>query len=59
MPIPAGCSELLQDFLEQCFNKNPVMRPNAELLCEHPWLKNNWVALKVRYGFTCAKYTVD
>ncbi|XP_006461886.1 hypothetical protein AGABI2DRAFT_178864 [Agaricus bisporus var. bisporus H97] len=46
MPIPPGCSELLQDFLEQCFNKNPVMRPNAELLCEHPWLKNNWVALK-------------
>lgn len=59
MPVPEGCSELLQDFLEQCFNKNPVMRPSAEFLCEHPWLKNNWGALKVCYDFHCGEYTPD
>jgi len=46
-PIPEGCSDLLKDFLEQCFDKDPTRRPNAEMLCEHPWLKKNWVAIKV------------
>ncbi|KAJ3561138.1 hypothetical protein NP233_g10378 [Leucocoprinus birnbaumii] len=46
-PIPDGCSEMLQDFLDQCFHKNPAERPSAEMLCEHPWLKNNWGALQV------------
>ncbi|KAG2075689.1 Pkinase-domain-containing protein [Suillus decipiens] len=46
MPIPEECSEPLKDFLQQCFQKEPLMRPNAELLCEHPWLKKNWDALK-------------
>ncbi|KAG0709376.1 hypothetical protein DFH29DRAFT_1027639 [Suillus ampliporus] len=46
MPIPEECSEPLKDFLEQCFQKEPLMRPDAELLCEHPWLKKNWDALK-------------
>ncbi|KAF8966314.1 hypothetical protein BDZ97DRAFT_1808980 [Flammula alnicola] len=45
-PLPEGSSELLKDFLEQCFHKDPTRRPSAELLCEHPWLKKNWVALK-------------
>ncbi len=45
-PIPEGCSPLLQDFLEQCFQKDPAKRPSPEFLCEHPWLKKNWVALK-------------
>ncbi|KIM44724.1 hypothetical protein M413DRAFT_25159 [Hebeloma cylindrosporum] len=45
-PIPEGSSDLLRDFLEQCFDKDPTRRPNAEMLCEHPWLKKNWVALK-------------
>lgn len=48
MPIPEECSEPLKDFLQQCFQKDPSMRPDAELLCEHPWLKKNWDALKVR-----------
>lgn len=46
MPIPEECSEPLKDFLQQCFQKEPSMRPDAELLCEHPWLKRNWDALK-------------
>jgi len=46
IPIPEGSSEL-RDFLEQCFAKDPVCRPNPEMLCEHPWLKKSPVALKV------------
>ncbi|ESK96507.1 cell division control protein [Moniliophthora roreri MCA 2997] len=45
-PIPPGCSPLLEDFLKQCFNKDPSKRPNADLLCEHQWLKQNWGAHK-------------
>ncbi|KAJ7577053.1 STE/STE11/cdc15 protein kinase [Mycena floridula] len=47
-PIPEGCSEPLRDFLSQCFDKDPAKRPTAELLCEHPWLKKNWGAHKLR-----------
>lgn len=50
-PIPEGCSPFLQDFLTQCFNKDPSKRPSAELLCEHRWLKKNWGAHKV--WFVC------
>ncbi|KAJ6581497.1 hypothetical protein B0H19DRAFT_927936 [Mycena capillaripes] len=45
-PLPEGCSPLLEDFLTQCFNKDPIKRPSAELLCEHQWLKKNWGAHK-------------
>jgi serine/threonine protein kinase len=51
-PIPEGASDLLRHFLELCFNKDPTCRPNAMMLCEHPWLKKNWVALKVRSFLT-------
>ena len=43
-PLPESCSKLLKDFLRQCFRKDPHMRPNAEELCEHEWLKQNWAA---------------
>ncbi|KAJ7116024.1 hypothetical protein C8R44DRAFT_628426 [Mycena epipterygia] len=45
-PLPDGCSPLLEDFLTQCFNKDPTKRPSADLLCEHQWLKMNWGAHK-------------
>ncbi|TFK53421.1 hypothetical protein OE88DRAFT_1655548 [Heliocybe sulcata] len=45
-PLPEGCSDLLRDFLIQCFNKDPTMRPSAEMLCEHEWLKKNWIGAK-------------
>lgn len=41
-PIPDGCSEPLRNFLTLCFKKNPVDRPTAEVLFEHPWLKRTW-----------------
>ncbi|KAG6332197.1 hypothetical protein ID866_6890 [Astraeus odoratus] len=45
-PLPDECSDALQDFLAQCFNKDPELRPDAEALCEHPWLTSSWDALK-------------
>ncbi|KAF7372100.1 Cell division control protein [Mycena venus] len=45
-PLPENCSPLLEDFFRQCFDKDPMRRPSADLLCEHPWLKNNWGAHK-------------
>ncbi|KAI0084451.1 hypothetical protein BDY19DRAFT_997670 [Irpex rosettiformis] len=45
-PLPEGASELLKDFLKQCFQKDSKMRPDAEMLCEHEWLKQNWAAGK-------------
>ncbi|KAF7356594.1 Cell division control protein [Mycena venus] len=45
-PLPEDCSPLLEDFLRQCFDKDPTKRPSADLLCEHPWLKKNWGAHK-------------
>ena len=38
-PIPDACSEEMRDFLMQCLRKNPENRPTAEMLFEHPWLK--------------------
>ncbi|KAF4593894.1 hypothetical protein EYR40_008689 [Pleurotus pulmonarius] len=45
-PIPEGCSPICEDFLKLCFNKDPEKRPGAEMLCEHPWLQQNYAALK-------------
>lgn len=50
-PLPESCSELLRDFLTQCFHKDPTKRPDAEILFEHEWLKQNWAPHKVRHCF--------
>jgi serine/threonine protein kinase len=47
-PLPPGCSPALKDFFSLCFSKDPTKRPSAELLFEHPWLKNKWGEHKVR-----------
>ena len=47
-PLPEGVSPLLEDFLKVCFHKDPTLRPSAELLCEHEWLKKSWSGLQVR-----------
>ncbi|KZV60016.1 kinase-like protein, partial [Peniophora sp. CONT] len=46
-PLPEGCSGPLKDFLELCFQKEPEMRPSAEELFEHEWLKKHWGLNKV------------
>jgi len=40
-PIPDGCSVELDDFLRLCFQKNAALRPKAEELFEHPWLRKS------------------
>ncbi|CED82756.1 pkinase-domain-containing protein [Phaffia rhodozyma] len=39
--IPSDCSHSLQAFLSQCFERDPIMRPSAEVLFEHAWLQEN------------------
>ena len=46
-PLPEGISASLADFLTQCFNKDPLKRPDVDILCEHEWLKKNWGLHKV------------
>ncbi|KAN0138121.1 Protein kinase-like domain containing protein [Lactarius tabidus] len=41
-PIPERFSGPLVSFLKECFHKDPAMRPSAEQLFEHEWLKNHW-----------------
>lgn len=47
-PLPEGASGLLKHFLQECFQKDPKVRPDAEMLCEYKWLKYNRVVGKVR-----------
>ena len=46
-PIPERFSGPLVAFLKECFHKDPAMRPSAEKLFEHEWLKNHWGLNKV------------
>jgi len=46
-PIPERFSGPLVSFLKECFHKDPGMRPSAEKLFEHEWLKNHWGLNKV------------
>ncbi|CAO3622761.1 unnamed protein product [Cunninghamella echinulata] len=38
LPDPSQLSELGIDFLKKCFTRDPVERPSAEQLLEHPWI---------------------
>lgn len=39
MPPLPEVSEELADFLRMCFVKDPKLRPSADVLFEHPWLR--------------------
>ncbi|KAH0794816.1 STE family protein kinase [Histomonas meleagridis] len=41
MPIPHDISELCYDFLSQCFQKDPKLRPEAITLLKHPWIQQS------------------
>ena len=46
-PIPEDWSPFLQDFLRQCFRRDPADRPSAVELSEHEWLKEHCDVHKV------------
>ncbi|CAI6338744.1 unnamed protein product [Periconia digitata] len=37
-PIPGSASKYLDDFLMECFQKNPNLRIDARRLLKHPWI---------------------
>ncbi|XP_078180300.1 mitogen-activated protein kinase kinase kinase 5-like isoform X2 [Carex rostrata] len=39
-PIPDSLSSEGRDFLQKCFKRNPVERPTAAVLLEHPFIRN-------------------
>ena len=40
-PFPEGVSEVLRDFLLQCFNRESVLRADATQLLKHAWVCQN------------------
>jgi mitogen-activated protein kinase kinase kinase len=38
LPDPSQMSELGIDFIEQCVTLDPIKRPSAVELIQHPWL---------------------
>lgn len=40
-PLPEVVSPAMEDFLLKCFNKDPVLRPNAITLLQHEWVQIN------------------
>jgi serine/threonine protein kinase len=55
-PIPPECSPQMEDFLKQCFKKDPKERPDAETLFEHPWLKSAWAEHRVSDSYLIFSY---
>lgn len=43
-PLPTNISVDLLDFLCQCFQKDPTLRPSAGALGRHVWIKRNFGA---------------
>jgi mitogen-activated protein kinase kinase kinase len=39
LPTPEQMSDLGQDFLLRCFERDPSLRPSAKELLEDPWIK--------------------
>ncbi|KAL7417452.1 kinase-like domain-containing protein [Mrakia frigida] len=46
-PFPENASPELKSFLSQCFEKDPTMRPSADVLFEHDWVKPHLALNKV------------
>lgn len=40
-PIPDRLSSEGKDFLRRCFRRNPVDRPTATMLLDHPFIRNS------------------
>src|SRR5690606_20746513 len=40
-PLPPGISPPCRDFLMQCFQKEPVLRADAQQLLRHRWIRSH------------------
>ncbi|KAG0346710.1 hypothetical protein BG005_000577, partial [Podila minutissima] len=47
-PLPTNISVDLLDFLCQCFQKDPTLRPSAGALGRHVWIKRNFGARELK-----------
>ncbi|KAF9579527.1 hypothetical protein BGW38_004178, partial [Lunasporangiospora selenospora] len=47
-PLPSNLSVDLLDFLCQCFQKDPNLRPNAGMLGRHNWIKRNFTLKELK-----------
>ncbi|KAF9900374.1 hypothetical protein BX616_002607 [Lobosporangium transversale] len=47
-PLPSDVSADLLDFLCQCFQKDPALRPSAGDLGRHVWIKRNFAAKELK-----------
>ncbi|KAI1319133.1 hypothetical protein EDD11_004776 [Mortierella claussenii] len=47
-PLPSDLSVDLLDFLCQCFQKDPTLRPSAGALGRHVWIKRNFAARELK-----------
>lgn len=51
-PLPDSLSPLAEDFLRKCFQKDPKMRPDAQALLQHEWLKYHHKTLRHSWSRT-------
>ncbi|KAF9205755.1 hypothetical protein BGZ49_003556 [Haplosporangium sp. Z 27] len=47
-PLPNNLSMDLLDFLCQCFQKDPALRPSARALGRHNWIKRNFTSKELK-----------
>ncbi|KAG0256075.1 hypothetical protein BG011_004765 [Mortierella polycephala] len=47
-PLPNNLSMDLLDFLCQCFQKDPILRPSAGALGRHVWIKRNFASKELK-----------
>ncbi|KAG0213419.1 hypothetical protein BGX28_004475 [Mortierella sp. GBA30] len=47
-PLPSNLSMDLLDFLCQCFQKDPTLRPSAGALGRHVWIKRNFASKELK-----------
>ena len=58
-PLPAGVSEELEDFLLQCFSKDPLQRPSAKDLTKHAWIVDSRRTMKSVWADSSSEFDAD
>ena len=58
-PLPTGISALLEDFLLQCFSKDPLQRPSARDLTKHGWIVESKRRMKSIQAYSSNQFDTD